>query len=202
MRSAASAAHSVSSAARSTPLRWSGSSSRRSRPTGGSTRSRTGTRSWPARPASQEEPGEFPRADGPHHPPKPRLALALPSAVPQRRTVAGVRGDEQRLPAHPPGPRPAARRQVRLHVLSRWPVVLPVPRPDDHRRVPDVLLRAVGDAGVHEHPRHPEPGHVRVADPEHPSVGAHLMVFFVFLHMMRVFYHGAYKPPREFNWVV
>ncbi len=22
------------------------------------------------------------------------------------------------------------------------------------------------------------------------------------LHMMRVFYHGAYKPPREFNWVV
>jgi quinol-cytochrome oxidoreductase complex cytochrome b subunit len=32
--------------------------------------------------------------------------------------------------------------------------------------------------------------------------GAHLMVFFVFLHMMRVFYHGAYKPPREFNWVI
>jgi len=32
--------------------------------------------------------------------------------------------------------------------------------------------------------------------------GAHLMVFSVFLHMARVFYHGAYKPPREFNWVV
>jgi quinol-cytochrome oxidoreductase complex cytochrome b subunit len=32
--------------------------------------------------------------------------------------------------------------------------------------------------------------------------GAHLMVFFVFLHMMRVFYHGAYKPPREFNWLI
>src|SRR4029079_15913271 len=31
---------------------------------------------------------------------------------------------------------------------------------------------------------------------------AHLMVFFAFLHMMRVFYHRAYKPPREFNWVV
>ena len=31
---------------------------------------------------------------------------------------------------------------------------------------------------------------------------AHLMVFFVFLHMMLVFYHGAYKPPREFNWVI
>jgi len=31
---------------------------------------------------------------------------------------------------------------------------------------------------------------------------AHLMVFSVFLHMARVFYHGAYKAPREFNWVV
>jgi quinol-cytochrome oxidoreductase complex cytochrome b subunit len=32
--------------------------------------------------------------------------------------------------------------------------------------------------------------------------GAHLMVFSVTLHMARVFYTGAYKPPREFNWVV
>jgi len=31
---------------------------------------------------------------------------------------------------------------------------------------------------------------------------AHLMVFTTFLHMARVFYHGAYKAPREFNWVV
>ena len=31
---------------------------------------------------------------------------------------------------------------------------------------------------------------------------AHGMVISVFLHMMRVFYTGAYKPPREFNWVV
>jgi quinol-cytochrome oxidoreductase complex cytochrome b subunit len=31
---------------------------------------------------------------------------------------------------------------------------------------------------------------------------AHGMVLSVFLHMMRVFYTGAYKPPREFNWVV
>ena len=30
----------------------------------------------------------------------------------------------------------------------------------------------------------------------------HLMVIVVFLHMLRVFYDGAYKPPREFNWVV
>jgi quinol-cytochrome oxidoreductase complex cytochrome b subunit len=32
--------------------------------------------------------------------------------------------------------------------------------------------------------------------------GAHLMVFTVFLHMARVFYTGAYKPPREFNWII
>src|SRR5438876_5451296 len=31
---------------------------------------------------------------------------------------------------------------------------------------------------------------------------AHAMVLLVFMHMMRVFYTGAYKPPREFNWVV
>ena len=34
------------------------------------------------------------------------------------------------------------------------------------------------------------------------SWAAHLMVLTVFLHMIRVFYHGAYKPPREFNWVI
>lgn len=31
---------------------------------------------------------------------------------------------------------------------------------------------------------------------------AHLMVLTVVLHMVRVFYTGAYKPPREFNWVI
>src|SRR5664280_189828 len=31
---------------------------------------------------------------------------------------------------------------------------------------------------------------------------AHLMVMFVVLHMCRVFYTGAYKRPREFNWVL
>jgi quinol-cytochrome oxidoreductase complex cytochrome b subunit len=31
---------------------------------------------------------------------------------------------------------------------------------------------------------------------------AHAMVILVTLHMTRVFYTGAYKPPREFNWVV
>jgi quinol-cytochrome oxidoreductase complex cytochrome b subunit len=31
---------------------------------------------------------------------------------------------------------------------------------------------------------------------------AHLMVIFVALHMCRAFYTAAYKPPREFNWVI
>lgn len=31
---------------------------------------------------------------------------------------------------------------------------------------------------------------------------AHLMVLAVILHLVRVFYTGAYKPPREFNWIV
>jgi quinol-cytochrome oxidoreductase complex cytochrome b subunit len=31
---------------------------------------------------------------------------------------------------------------------------------------------------------------------------AHLMVIAVMAHMARVFYRGAYKTPREFNWVI
>ncbi len=31
---------------------------------------------------------------------------------------------------------------------------------------------------------------------------AHAMVALVFLHMTRVFFAGAYRPPREFNWVI
>ena len=32
--------------------------------------------------------------------------------------------------------------------------------------------------------------------------GAHAMVLSVWLHMLRVFMTGAYKPPREFNWAI
>lgn len=31
---------------------------------------------------------------------------------------------------------------------------------------------------------------------------AHVMVILVLLHMVRVFYTGSYKPPRDFNWVI
>ncbi|MDI6879317.1 MAG: cytochrome b N-terminal domain-containing protein [Desulfitobacteriaceae bacterium] len=31
---------------------------------------------------------------------------------------------------------------------------------------------------------------------------AHAMIIFVFVHMIRVFVTGSYKPPREFNWSI
>jgi quinol-cytochrome oxidoreductase complex cytochrome b subunit len=31
---------------------------------------------------------------------------------------------------------------------------------------------------------------------------AHAMVLLVFAHLFKVFYRGAYRPPREFNWVI
>ena len=31
---------------------------------------------------------------------------------------------------------------------------------------------------------------------------AHMMVLLAFAHLFRVFYRGAYRPPREFNWVI
>jgi quinol-cytochrome oxidoreductase complex cytochrome b subunit len=31
---------------------------------------------------------------------------------------------------------------------------------------------------------------------------SHAMVLLVFAHMFKVFYRGAYRPPREFNWVI
>ncbi len=32
--------------------------------------------------------------------------------------------------------------------------------------------------------------------------GAHAMIITVWLHMLRVFLTGSYKPPREFNWTI
>jgi quinol-cytochrome oxidoreductase complex cytochrome b subunit len=32
--------------------------------------------------------------------------------------------------------------------------------------------------------------------------GAHLLVAVAFLHMLRVFFTGAFHPPRQFNWVI
>ena len=58
------------------------------------------------------------------------------------------------------------------------------------------------DARLPGHPVDRELGRLRRLIRNMHRWGAHLMVLTVFLHMIRVFYHGAYKPPREFNWVI
>src|SRR5262245_23424378 len=115
-----------------TPLPWSGSSSRRSAPTVVSTRRATAIPSWGSSesatgPMREDTFVELSRACRHGHQAVGALPFALPSAVSDRRTIARLRGHEQRLPAPAPGARPAARGQVRLHVLSGRPVVLLLP---------------------------------------------------------------------------
>src|SRR4051794_28422604 len=136
-----------------TPLPWSGSSSRRSAATAGSTKRATGTPSWASlvsvtAPMREDTFVELSRACRRGLQAERALPFAVPSAVPDRRAFALVRGHEQRFPAPAPGARPAARGQVRVHVLPGRPVVLLLPRADRDRRLPDVLLRAVFDVGV------------------------------------------------------
>ena len=64
------------------------------------------------------------------------------------------------------------------------------------------FYRPEATAGLERHLQPADVGHVRAAGRNMHRWGAHLMVLSVFLHMARVFYHGAYKPPREFNWVI
>src|SRR3954466_9459580 len=149
-RSAASAALCASSDAHMTPLPWSGSSFRRSAATAGSTRRATGTPSWASLvsvtgPTREDTFVELSRACRRGRQAERRLPVPLPPAIPDGRAIAFLRGHEQRLPAPPPRARQAARGQVRVHVLPRWPVVLLLPRADRDRRLPDVLLRAVVD---------------------------------------------------------
>ena len=93
--------------------------------------------------------------------------------------------------------------KLSLHTLSRRAQLLPLHPLDDHRHIPHVLLHTHGRVGVCRCP-----GLFQPTLPFGSLVrnmhrwGAHLMVLSVFLHMSRVFYHGAYKPPREFNWVI
>src|SRR5439155_16383554 len=141
---------------------WSVSSCANRRATTVSTRSRTGTpssppfRASPEAPKASEGPRDLLRTDGRDHPPEPGVDLALPPALPTRRAHAGDGGHEQRVPAPAPGACPPARGEVRLHLLPRWAVLLPLPRADGDGRLPDVLLRALDDDGLHEHPGDPE----------------------------------------------
>jgi quinol-cytochrome oxidoreductase complex cytochrome b subunit len=76
-----------------------------------------------------------------------------------------------------------------------------------------VSLTATGLALMLYYVPHPAAAYRSMKDLEHAVTfgmflrnshrwAAHGMVAVVFLHMCRVFFTGAYKPPREFNWVV
>src|SRR5687768_10902620 len=143
-----------------TPLPWSGSSSRRSAPTGGSTRRATATPSsgWPVsatRLRQEDTFVELPRARRRGDSTQRVVAFPVPPGVPAGRALAGDGGHEQRFPALAPGAGAAARRQVRLHLLPRRAVVLLIPGADRDRRLPDVLLRAARNVGLRGHPAHP-----------------------------------------------
>ena len=88
------------------------------------------------------------------------------------------------------------------HLLPRRAELLHVPGAHRHRRAADVLLRAVGRRARTRTSQRSRRGRVRPLIRNMHRWMAHAMVMTVFLHMMRVFYTGAYKPPREFNWVV
>ena len=117
------------------------------------------------------------------------------------------RDDEQRAVPPAPGEGEAARVEADLHVLPGRPVVLPVHPAHDHGHLPDVLLPAHG----RRRRRHRLRATCRASAPPCSSAtwsatsidGAPTSwCSRVSLHMARVFYTGAYKPPREFNWVV
>ena len=80
--------------------------------------------------------------------------------------------------------------------------LLPVPGADGDRRVPDVLLRAVHERAYQDIQTIENSVAFGSLIRNMHRWAAHLMVLTVFLHMIRVFYHGAYKPPREFNWAI
>jgi quinol-cytochrome oxidoreductase complex cytochrome b subunit len=76
-----------------------------------------------------------------------------------------------------------------------------------------VLLTVTGLALMLYYVPHPAAAYRSMKDLEHAVAfgmflrnahrwAAHGMVAAVFLHLCRVFFTGAYKPPREFNWVV
>jgi quinol-cytochrome oxidoreductase complex cytochrome b subunit len=76
-----------------------------------------------------------------------------------------------------------------------------------------VILTVTGLALMLYYVPHPDAAYRSMKDIEHAVTfgmflrnahrwAAHGMVAIVFLHMCRVFFTGAYKPPREFNWVV
>ena len=69
--------------------------------------------------------------------------------------------------------------------------------------VPHVLLHAGGGLGVRRHAAPADQRRLRAAGPQRPPlVGAPDGARRSLLHLARVFYAGAYKQPRQFNWVI
>ena len=89
-----------------------------------------------------------------------------------------------------------------LYLVYGWYFFLPVPAADDHGRLFDVLLYPCYKSGISKHQQLSSAVSFGNLVRNMHRWSAHLMVVSVTLHMIRVFYHGAYKPPREFNWVI
>ena len=115
--------------------------------------------------------GELPRAGRRDDPPQCRLALHLPPAVPQRRTVAGDGVmNNVFLHMHPVRVRQHAVKFAYTFCLGGLSFFL------------FLVLAITGvylmffyvpspRAGVHQHPADPSRGALRAADPEHPPLG-------------------------------
>src|ERR1035441_4777880 len=72
----------------------------------------------------------------------------------------------------------------------------------NHRHSADAVLPSLGPAGLRRHERPAVRGFVRRVSSQPASLVGPRHGFLVFAHMFKVFYRGAYRPPREFNWVI
>src|SRR5206468_1460328 len=99
---------------------------------------------------------------------QPRLPEHFPPRVPEHPAESGSDDVQQRLSAPSPGADSTREPEDHLHLLSRRPVVLPVPAADRYRRLADVLLPpgCAGHLPGHEGSR--DGRDVRYALTEHP----------------------------------
>ena len=78
-----------------------------------------------------------------------------------------------------------------------------LPLPGGHRRLPGDVLRPVARSRAYESIRYIT-NEVFLGEFVHGmhKWGSSVMVILIFLHMGRTFFFGAYKYPRELNWVI
>ena len=131
-----------------------------------------------------------------------RPGLGVPPRLHRQPPQPLLRDHEQRAVPPSPGEGEAARGEGVVHALPRRALLLPVHPAHRHRHLPDVLLPADGGRRVADRATLETAVTFGSLVRNMHRWAAHLMVLTVFLHMSRVFYHGAYKAPREFNWVI